>query len=133
RQGLLNDAWPPGRWAAILPATAPPDEEAVLDGIAEVLLERYGVVFRELATRERWRVPWRLLLRRLRLMEARGTIRGGRFVSGLTGEQFALPEALEALRRQRRTSPSVELAPGADDPANLADYLDRSPAERYRS
>ncbi len=91
------------------------------------------MVFRELATRERWRVPWRLLLRRLRIMEARGQVRGGRFVSGLTGEQFALPAALDALRRQRKSKAVAALTPGADDPANLAEYLARSPAERYRS
>ena len=131
RRGLLNDAWPPGRWAAILPSM-PPDEEKLLDGIAEVLLERYGVVFRELAARERWRLPWRLLLRRLRIMEARGQVRGGRFVSGLSGEQFALPEALDALRRQRKSKAPAGFPPGVDDPANLAEYLASSPAERYR-
>ena len=133
RQGLLNDAWPPGRWAAVRVHAPAPDQEQLLDGVAETLLERYGVVFREVATRERWRLPWRLLLRRLRVMEARGLVRGGRFISGLTGEQFALPAALEALRRQRKTGPGAAIFPGVDDPANLAAYLERSPAERYRS
>ncbi len=133
RKGLLNDAWPPGRWAAVAMHAAAPDEEQLLDGIAEVLLERYGVVFREVATRERWRLPWRLLLRRLRIMEARGLVRGGRFITGLTGEQFALPAALDALRRQRKAAPVTGIAPGLDDPANLADYLAQTPAERYRS
>ena len=133
RQGLLNDAWPPGRWAAIdVPAPSTTSQEELLEGIANVLLQRYGVVFREIAARERWRLPWRLLLRVLRRLEARGQVRGGRFVGGLTGEQFALPEALDALRRLRRQAAGNQPAPGNDDPANLADYLARSHAQLYR-
>ena len=133
RQGLLNDAWPPGRWAVIdVPAPSMTNPDEMLEGIANVLLQRYGVVFREIAARERWRLPWRLLLRVLRRLEARGQVRGGRFVGGLTGEQFALPEALDALRRIRRQGVGQQRAPGDDDPANLADYLARSHAQLYR-
>ncbi len=65
---------------------------------ARVLLRRYGVVLRELLARETLVPPWRNVLAVLRRMEARGEVRGGRFVAGLVGEQFALPEAVEALR-----------------------------------
>ena len=67
------------------------------------LLRRYGVVFWKLLQREAaWLPPWRDLLRVLRRLEARGDIRGGRFVAGVSGEQFALPEAVKALRDARR-------------------------------
>ena len=68
---------------------------------ARQLLARYGVVFRELTAREEI-PPWRDLLLVYRRLEARGEIRGGRFVDGFVGEQFALPEAVEALRASRR-------------------------------
>jgi ATP-dependent helicase Lhr and Lhr-like helicase len=76
------------------------------------LLSRWGVVFRDAATREPLAPAWRDLLVELRRMESRGEIRGGRFVSSFVGEQFALPEALDLLRAIRRTgenAPSVEM------------------------
>jgi ATP-dependent Lhr-like helicase len=83
------------------------------------------VVFRDLLAREAAPPPWRELVRVYRSLEARGSIRGGRFVAGFTGEQFALPEAVEALRAVRRApregSERVELS-GAD-PLNLAGIL----------
>ena len=76
--------------------------EAV-EHIARTLLRRYGVVFWRLLEREAaWLPPWRDLLRVYRRLEARGEIRGGRFVAGFSGEQFALPEAVGALREVRR-------------------------------
>src|SRR5207247_2444890 len=69
---------------------------------ARQLLRRWGVVVRELLARESRMPPWRVVLGALRALEARGEIRGGRFVAGLVGEQFALPEAVEALRAVRR-------------------------------
>ena len=75
------------------------------DGIAErahQLLRRYGIVFPEVLGREPMAPPWRTLLQVYRRAEARGEIRGGRFVAGLVGEQFALPEAVEAMRSVRR-------------------------------
>ena len=70
-----------------------------IEAVARTLLRRYGVVFKPLLARESITVPWRDLLRELRRLEARGEIRGGRFVAGFTGEQYALPEAVETLRQ----------------------------------
>ena len=84
-------------------------------------LHRYGVVCRRVLTREPNAQPWRLLSRVYRTLEARGEIRGGRFVAGLAGEQFALPEAVERLREVRRTPPDDTLnVISAADPLNLA-------------
>ena len=88
--------------------------------IARTLLRRYGIVFKMLLARESPTVPWRDLLRVLRRLEARGEIRGGRFVAGFTGEQYALPEAVETLRRVRRApADGAVVALGAADPLNL--------------
>ena len=88
---------------------------------ARALLQRYGVVCRRLLVRETGAQPWRLLARVYRRLEARGEIRGGRFVNGLSGEQFALPEAVERLREVRRTPPAHTLTViSAADPLNLS-------------
>lgn len=113
---------PPGRWAAVEPhhAEADRDIETLAEHVAQVLLARYGVVFRDLVARESFTVPWREVLRALRRFELRGTIRGGRFVSGFLGEQYALPEAVEALRRIRKEPHSQErVRVSAVDPLNL--------------
>ncbi|WP_147651235.1 DEAD/DEAH box helicase [Vulcaniibacterium gelatinicum] len=98
-----------------------PDPEAV-EHIARTLLRRYGVVFWRLLEREAaWLPPWRELLRVYHRLEARGEIRGGRFVAGLSGEQFALPEAVGALRQaRRRPDDGGILCLSAFDPLNLA-------------
>ncbi len=97
-----------------------PDYEAV-EAQARALLRRYGVVFRRLLERETNLAPWRELTRVYRRLEARGDIRGGRFVAGFSGEQFALPEAVGLLRSIRRESKSGRLlALSAADPLNLA-------------
>jgi ATP-dependent Lhr-like helicase len=91
-------------------------------------LRRYGVVFRDLLAREGRIPPWRSLLNIYRRSEARGEIRGGRFVDGFVGEQFALPEAVEMLRAGRRSPrllPPVVVA--AADPLNLAGILSPGP------
>jgi ATP-dependent Lhr-like helicase len=81
-------------------------------------------VFRRLLTRESLDVPWRELARVYRRLEARGEIRGGRFVSGMSGEQFALPEAVERLREVRRTAATDRLITiGGADPLNLAGII----------
>jgi len=94
--------------------------------VARTLLRRYGVVFRRLLEREAaWLPQWRDLLRVYRKLEARGDIRGGRFVAGFAGEQFALPEAIGMLREVRReplTGETVSLS-GADRSSNLAGIL----------
>jgi ATP-dependent Lhr-like helicase len=94
--------------------------EALAEAWAEQLLFRYGVVFRDLTQREALSVPWREVLRVLRRMEAQGLVRGGRFVAGVYGEQYARPEAVEALRRARRTEKKGEIVRvSAVDPLNL--------------
>lgn len=111
---------PAGRWALWDIGAEPLDADARADALAGQLLRRYGVVFRELALRERCAPPWRSLLDRYRRWEAQGRIRGGRFVAGFAGEQFALPEAVEALRAVRRGPEDGEtVVIGAADPLNL--------------
>src|SRR5690606_25163510 len=98
--------------------------EETSEAMARVLLRRYGVLLRELTAREALAPPWRYLLVALRRMEARGEVRGGRFVSGLVGEQFALPEAVEALRATRRLADDGEpVLIGSGDPLNLVGIL----------
>ncbi len=102
--------------------------------MAEQLLARYGVVFRDLMARESFALPWREILWALRRLEARGTVRGGRFVSGFVGEQYALPEAVEMLRQTRRRERTEEIVRvAAVDPLNLVGILTpgpRVPAQR---
>jgi len=108
-----------GRWSRV-PRAAPLPEEPVAEAVAWQLLRRYGVVFRRLATRETLLAPWRDVLRVYRRLEARGEIRGGRFVGGFSGEQYALPEAVGLLRSVRREEPAGELvAVSGADPLNL--------------
>ena len=114
-----------GRWS-LLPSMARADAdlgEEVAKTIAGVLLRRYGVVFKRLLEREQGLPPWRELYYCLRRMEARGEIRGGRFVAGVSGEQFALPEAVTALRQGRRKKGPQELVICAADPLNLHGIL----------
>ena len=142
--GGMADA---GRWAVVrrieLPAAdaagsdnesvaAVPDAHALratpdlLEHVANVLLRRYGVVCWQLLIREaQWLPPWRDLLRVLHRMEARGYVRGGRFVTGLSGEQFALPEAVALLREVRRRGPGDGelVCVAATDPLNLVGTL----------
>ena len=118
-----------GRWALLAPASGDEDVASMADGrareradaFARQLLERWGVVFRDLVRRESLMPPWRDVLGALRRMEARGEVRGGRFVTGFVGEQFARPDAVELLRIVRRDenrSDGVRVA--AADPLNLA-------------
>lgn len=106
---------------AIVPAKKIRTDPLVLEHIAMVLLRRYGVVFWRLLEREAgWLPPWRDLLPILHRLEARGDIRGGRFVGGLSGEQFALPEAIPLLRAIRRRPPDGGLiCISGVDPLNL--------------
>lgn len=121
--GGMADA---GRWALVRkPVAGDVAGHAVLpiealEHIARVLLRRYGVVFWRLLAREAdWLPPWRELLRVYHRLEARGEIRGGRFVAGVAGEQFALPEALALLREVRKRPLAGELlAVSAVDPLN---------------
>jgi ATP-dependent Lhr-like helicase len=110
-----------GRWSLLPGALAAEDPDELAEAVAEQLLARWGVVFRDLMTRENIAVSWRDLLWAMRRMEARGTIRGGRFVSGFSGEQFALPGAVDALRSVRKVKLTGEVVRvSAADPLNLA-------------
>ncbi|HLI16438.1 MAG TPA: DEAD/DEAH box helicase [Acidimicrobiales bacterium] len=117
----LPSALAGGRWS-LLPGARPADFEPddLADALAAQLLERWGIVFRDLARREAIALPWREVLWALRRLEARGVARGGRFVAGVAGEQFALPEALELLRRvAARPLEGAVVRLSAADPLNL--------------
>ena len=120
-----------GRWSLLPPLSdlrARYDADELAEAVAEQLLARWGVVFRDLLARESLKVPWRDLLWAFRRMEARGVIRGGRFVTGFVGEQFALPGAVDALRRTRRMPRDGELVRlSATDPLNLVGILTPGP------
>jgi ATP-dependent helicase Lhr and Lhr-like helicase len=105
--------------------------DAALESFARQLLARYGILFRDLLTRESNAPRWRDLLNILRRLEARGEIRGGRFLSGFGGEQYALPEAVESLRAARTRDCLTVISVAAADPMNLAGIVipgDRVPA-----
>jgi ATP-dependent Lhr-like helicase len=113
-----------GRWSAAPLAASDAEREAAIEIQARVLLSRYGVVFRRLLARETHAAPWRSLTAVYRRLEARGEIRGGRFVTGMSGEQFALPEAVERLREIRRSGRDGRLTTiSAVDPLNLTGVL----------
>jgi ATP-dependent Lhr-like helicase len=121
---------PVGRWS-LLRAHAEPNTDSGqrVAATAARLLRRWGVVFRELCARERLPFPWRVLLGELRRLEACGEVRGGRFVDGVVGEQFALPAAVEALRRVRRERGDGQtILVAAADPLNLTGII--TPGER---
>ena len=108
-----------GRWS-LLPAETTASRDEAVKALAWTLLARYGVVFRRVIARETIGVPWREIVRVYRTLEARGDIRGGRFVSGMSGEQFALPDAVDRLREVRRSTPDNALITiAAADPLNL--------------
>jgi ATP-dependent Lhr-like helicase len=110
-----------GRWALIHRTTTPPNPQA----FGEQLLTRWGVVFRDLLARESLAPPWRDLLTVFRRMEAQGILRGGRFVAGFSGEQFARPEAVDLLRSLRRLPAQAEdpLSIPSADPLNLTGII----------
>jgi ATP-dependent Lhr-like helicase len=98
--------------------------DIALEKFARVLLRRYGIVFRRLLERESLNATWYELGRIYRRLEARGEIRGGYFIAGMSGEQFALPEAIGLLRSIRKAAPSHELITlSAADPLNLQGIL----------
>jgi len=113
-----------GRWALLPSVGSVTSAEQRTELFAQQLLMRWGVLLRDLLVRETLAPPWRDLLPVLRRMEARGEIRGGRFVSGFTGEQFARPEALELLRLIRRTADARPSAIVSNaDPLNLSGII----------
>ncbi len=127
RKGSAERAMPVGRWS-LWRNGDPGTVDAVTETLARQLLQRYGLVFRELLARETRCPPWRLLLQTYRRMEARGEIRGGRFVSGFVGEQYALPDAVDAMRNVRRLAPDTEpVMVSCTDPLNLVGILTPGP------
>ena len=138
RRTSLNAAHaltPAGRWSRFRTPEEPAEAlerfatEDRMEQVALRLLARYGVVFRRMLERERIPVPWRDLVRAYRRLELRGDVRGGRFVQRFTGEQYALPEAIEKLRELRRKKalgPPEDATPlrvAAADPLNLEGIL----------
>ncbi|HEX5070412.1 MAG TPA: DEAD/DEAH box helicase, partial [Vicinamibacterales bacterium] len=112
-----------GRWS-LLHAGEPPERARQLEATCQMLLRRYGVVFRELLARESVLPAWRDLLVTFRRLEDRGDVRGGRFLSGYIGEQFALPAAVESLRAYRRAEPAGQVITlNAADPLNLVGVI----------
>src|ERR1041384_1207726 len=130
-----------GRWAIVNPGTQASglqtqsdskhaggvrtqiDRESI-EAVAQKLLQRYGVVFRKILDRESINIPWRDLLRVYRRLEARGEIRGGRFVGGFSGEQFASADAVHLLRSIRRTAADGSMISiSAADPLNMLGIL----------
>ncbi len=112
-----------GRFSLLAPAESLTDNaearEAATEHVARVLLARWGVVFRRVVEREPGLPAWRELVRVYRRLEARGELRGGRFVAGFTGEQYASPEAVSALRAARRRAEAPLVTVCAADPLNL--------------
>ena len=121
--------FPGGRWSLLRREAAAP---ASAEFVARRLLQRTGVVFRKTLTREKQPLPWREVARVLRTLEARGEVRGGRFVAGFDGEQYALPEAVTMLRSLRRRGDSGDevsaVVVSAADPLNFRGIL--TPDER---
>ena len=127
-----------GRWALLSPPfeKRANDPQRSLESMVQVLLARYGVVFRELLARETFPVTWRALWTVFRRLEDRGEVRGGRFVDGFLGEQFALAVAVESLRASRRAgSTGATVTVSAADPLNLVGIVvpgERVPANSGR-
>ncbi|HEX5588542.1 MAG TPA: hypothetical protein VFZ17_14625, partial [Acidimicrobiia bacterium] len=122
-----------GRWSLVsdpAPEAAQPagdrsiDQHDLAEAVAEQLLNRWGVVFRDLALRDSLRIPWRDVQRALRRLEDRGLVRGGRFVTGFSGEQYALPQAVEQLAQVRKAERTDErVVVNGTDPLNLAGLI----------
>ena len=133
RRGAAPGVDEAGRWALVprhaVEGTGTASDAEALTHLADVLLRRYGVVFRKVLERESALPPWRDLLYVYRRLEARGEVRGGRFVDGFAGEQFALPDAVGALRETRRRDKLGELVSvSAADALNLVGIV--TPGQR---
>jgi ATP-dependent Lhr-like helicase len=122
-----------GRWALVRRQTVGKLSDETVEQVVRTLLKRWGVIFWKLLAREaEWLPPWREILMCCRRLEARGEIRGGRFVAGFSGEQFATPEAVGALREVRRKAGNQQwLSVSAADPLNLLGIL--TPGARLSS
>ena len=128
RRGAQGLTGPVGRWSLLAAPEGSFEPDELAEAVAEQLLARWGVVFRDLRAMETLDLPWREVLWALRRLEARGVVRGGRFVTGFTGEQFALPGAVDELRRVRRAERSGERVEiSATDPLNLTGIVTPGP------
>jgi ATP-dependent Lhr-like helicase len=128
KKALTTNRSGAGRWS-ILHTSQENELEKTVEACCKMLLDRYGVVFRDVVQRETLLPRWRDLLLMFRKMEDRGEVRGGRFVSGVVGEQFALPLAVDSLRAIRKIEPSGEIVTvSAADPLNFAGII--VPGER---
>jgi ATP-dependent Lhr-like helicase len=144
RRAVAGSGIGEGRWSLVPEPddgstdspVAPPAEE-LAEAVAWQMLVRWGVVAWELWSRESFRVPWRDVVRAMRRLEARGQVLGGRFVAGVSGEQYALPEAASLLAEVRRDATrGADVTVAGADPLNLTGALTggpRTPAVRYRS
>ena len=135
RRGAAGHERAEGRWALLPAPMEIEDPDELAEAVAEQLLARWGVVFRDMVQTESLAIPWREVLWAFRRLEARGLIRGGRFVSGFAGEQYASVEAIRALRETRRHKPSTTPDEIVDvlavDPCNITGHL--LPGDRVRS
>jgi ATP-dependent helicase Lhr and Lhr-like helicase len=135
RRRVLSTLTEAGRWSLLYRAASSVvseqsgDEAQQMEAVAWLLLHRYGVVFRRVLARESaWLPPWHQLLRAYRRLEAQGHVRGGRFVAGVSGEQYALPDAVGTLRSVRKRAADGEwIALSAADPLNLAGIVTSGP------
>jgi ATP-dependent helicase Lhr and Lhr-like helicase len=113
-----------GRWSLVPAPEANIDRHDLAEAVAEQLLNRWGVLFRDLAMHDSLRIPWREIQWALRRLEDRGLVRGGRFVGGFSGEQYALPAAVDLLARVRRAPRTQErVVVNATDPLNLVGVI----------
>jgi ATP-dependent Lhr-like helicase len=113
-----------GRWSLVPAAEPDLDRHDLAATVAEQRLNRWGVLFRDLAVHDGLRLPWREIQWALRRLEDRGLVNGGRFVSGFSGEQYALPDAVEQLVRVRKTRRTQErVVVNATDPLNLVGLI----------
>lgn len=123
RRHNVHHYYSSGRWS-ILKTPAQVDAVQQIEATCRLLLQRYGVVFRDLLTREKLVPRWRELLFTFRRLEERGEIRGGRFVDGFSGEQFALPYAADSLRAIKRKEPDTEMITiSVADPLNVTGFI----------
>ena len=128
RRGSAGAVAGAGRWSLLPSADSVEDRDELAEAVAEQLLARWGIVFRDLVARETLALPWRDVVWALRRMEARGTARGGRFVTGFSGEQYAHPDAVDLLREAARLPADGELVVlSAADPLNVVGILTPGP------
>src|SRR5262249_59557630 len=124
RRGAAASSAAAGRWSLVPATEVDMDRHDLAEAVAEQLLNRWGVLFRDLAVHDGLRLPWREVQWALRRLEDRGLIRGGRFVAGFSGEQYALPAAVEQLSRVRKAPRTQERGVGnANQPLNLVGGL----------